>query len=108
MKDNDAVFSKVLDAMIVPGTKLLCFDEFQVTDIADAMILKRLFEGFFKKDILVVMTSNRAPNELYKNGINRDSFVPFIHLLEDRLHVFALKDAPDYRLAGLLKDHMYI
>lgn len=107
LRDHD-LFQHVLDNIIPPDVRILCFDEFQVTDIADAMILKRLFEGFFKKDIFVVITSNRAPNELYQNGINRDNFIPFIHLLEERLKISPLKDGPDYRLAGVLKDHMYI
>lgn len=87
--------------------ELLCLDEMQVTDIADAMLLGRLFAEFFERGGTLVVTSNRHPNELYKDGINRELFLPFIALIERTLTVHELAAEEDYRLAGLQKHGLY-
>lgn len=89
------------------SAELLCLDEMQVTDIADAMLLGRLFEFFFQRGGTLVVTSNRHPKDLYKDGINRELFLPFIDLLEEILDVHELKAAEDYRLAGLRQHGLY-
>ena len=86
---------------IADRARLLCFDEFHVTQIADAMILGRLFEQLFDRDVTIVATSNRKPRDLYTNGINRQLFTPFIKRLEEELDVVELKSARDYRLDRL-------
>lgn len=86
---------------IVRRSHLLCFDEMHVTDIADAMILSRLFKKLFDAQVVVVATSNAAPQELYKNGLQRDNFLSFIAQLEQHLDVVELVAAKDYRLDRL-------
>jgi len=84
-------------AAIARGLRLLCLDEMQITDITDAMIVGRLFAMLTEAGVIVVTTSNRPPDDLYKEGLNRALFVPFIRLLKDRLEVLELDAAADYR-----------
>ena len=86
---------------IARQASLLCFDEFHVTDITDAMVLGRLFEKLFEHETIIVTTSNAHPHDLYKDGLNRQLFLPFIDLIEDHLEVYELDALKDYRLEKL-------
>ena len=89
------------------GLRLLCLDEMQITDIADAMIVGRLFEQMLDAGLAVVTTSNRVPDDLYKDGLNRDLFLPFIALIKDRLSVVELASPRDYRQDRLSGEQVY-
>ncbi|MCJ1479341.1 Palmitoyltransferase zdhhc13 [Lambiella insularis] len=93
--DLDAILYVAAD--IAEKGSVLCFDEFQCTDVADAMILRRLLEALMTHGVVLVTTSNRHPDDLYKNGIQRQSFIPCINLLKTRLRVLNLDSHTDYR-----------
>jgi cell division protein ZapE len=92
----DDALAPVAD-QVAAAVRLLCFDEMQVSDITDAMIVGRLFERLFASGVGIVTTSNRAPHDLYLNGLNRPLFLPFIDLLTARMDVVELESPTDYR-----------
>ncbi|MGH1419515.1 MAG: cell division protein ZapE [Hyphomicrobiaceae bacterium] len=95
-------------AAIAKEAQLLCFDEFHVTDISDAMVLSRLFAALFEFGVVVVATSNSAPDDLYRHGLNRQLFLPFIEHLKDNMDVFELASAKDYRRDKLAGQELYV
>jgi cell division protein ZapE len=97
--DDDPI--RLTGAEIAEESWLLCFDEFHVTDIADAMILGRLFARLFDLGVVVVATSNVAPRQLYRGGLNRALFLPFIDMLEKHMEVLQLEARTDFRLEKL-------
>ena len=105
-KSSDPLIA--LSKVIIDQAWLLCFDEFHVTDIADAMVLGRLIEALFDQGVVVVATSNRHPSELYKNGLQRERFIPFIDLIMKKMDVVQLDSGTDYRLDLVKKMEVYI
>jgi cell division protein ZapE len=103
--------SDPLDAVaadIADQTRVLCFDEFYVSDIGDAMILGRLLDGLFRRGMTLVATSNSPPSALYANGLQRDRFLPVIDMLEARTRVLHLDGGTDYRLRLLQQAGTYL
>ena len=96
---DDAI--KPVAQKLADRLRFLAFDEMQITDITDAMIVGRLFEGLFEAGVVIVTTSNRPPTDLYKDGLNRQLFVPFIDLLSEKLVIHELASDQDYRQGRL-------
>lgn len=96
-KRGDQDTLRPVAASVAETVRLLCFDEMQITDIADAMIVGRLFQFLFDHGVSIVTTSNRVPEDLYKNGLNRQLFLPFIDLIRERMEVICLDSDTDYR-----------
>jgi cell division protein ZapE len=103
--DGDPI--PVVALEIANSAGLICFDEFHVTDIADAMILGRLFKGLFEHRVVVVATSNAHPGDLYKRGLNRQLFLPFIEMIGQHMDVLELAATKDYRLDKLAGRPLY-
>ena len=93
---------------IAKSTRLFCFDEFQVSDIADAMILGRLLDALFKRGLVMIMTSNHAPENLYPNGLQRQKFLPTIGLLQQQLKIINIDSGNDYRLRELASSPLFM
>lgn len=106
VKDPDPI--PPVAAELLAEAELLCFDEFSVTDIADAMILGRLFTELFANGCVLVTTSNVIPDNLYKDGLNRSLFLPFIEILKRHVHVITLDSPTDYRMEKLVSLPVYV
>lgn len=96
-----------LAAKIAASSRLLCFDEFQIEAVADAMILKRLFESLMDCGVILVVTTNTAPDDLYAHGLQRERFLPFIELLKERLDIVEIDGPTDYRCRRLTAAGVY-
>lgn len=104
---QDNPLLKVAD-QIAEETRLLCFDEFHISDIATAMILGRLLEALMSRGVVLVMTSNYAPADLYPNGLQRENFLPAIAFIEENFDVLEVDDGTDYRLQSLSRVNRYL
>ncbi|MFQ5624526.1 MAG: cell division protein ZapE, partial [Paracoccaceae bacterium] len=102
---DDAIAPVARD--VARASTLLCFDEMQIADITDAMIVGRLFEALLSRGVIIVTTSNRHPDELYRDGLNRGLFLPFIDLIKARLDIHHLESPTDHRLARLRGVRVY-
>jgi cell division protein ZapE len=105
LKDGDPIAP--VAGELAEEALLLCFDEFHVNDIADAMILSRLFERLFERGVVMVATSNVPPEDLYKEGLNRPLFLPFVKLLQERCETINITARTDYRLEKLSGTQMW-
>ncbi len=106
LKDRENPLAEVADR-IADKARVICFDEFHVSDIADAMILGNLFDALFKRGIVLVATSNMPPDQLYRDGLQRERFIPGIRLLENNTTVVHLDGDIDYRFRILEKAEIY-
>lgn len=106
-KDNVEDALAPVAEKVIRDTKLLAFDEMQIIDITDAMLVGRLFEKLFEAGVVIVTTSNRVPEDLYKNGLNRQLFLPFIDLIREKLNVVQLESPNDYRQHRLMGAQVY-
>lgn len=99
---------KILTNQISSSFKILYLDELQINNIADAMLVGRVFESLINQGVFIFVTSNRFPDDLYKNGLQRENFEPFIKLIRKKLDIFYLDNLKDYRLEKINKDNLYI
>lgn len=106
-QDNTEDALAPVAAEVADSVRLLAFDEMQITDITDAMIVGRLFEALFEAGVTIVTTSNRVPDDLYKDGLNRQLFLPFIALIKDKLEVWEMVSPTDYRQDRLTGAQVY-
>ncbi len=108
VKPNRPIRVPPVAAALYAEAELLCFDEFTVTDIADAMILSRLFSELFAHGCVLIATSNVEPDNLYRDGLNRGLFLPFIELLKKNVEVVTLDSPTDYRMEKLNSQPVYL